>query len=613
MVFAACAAPERTAPGDRPGPIDEQPADSVVLEEDDDSPEGLALAEAERAWLDGDYLAAAGLTDSLSREWTRRPGVDARSVRRLARLLLARAEDVEAVDQFLYHPDALDESWWTEMRAAAGRMSIEELDGLSRRISRDEGARGIVWAELAWALARAGDDERAREVARAVDQDELFDADRRKLDDVLGGRVEPARARIRIGFVVPRSGGFEPVGDQLLEGARLAASRHETETGVPVELVVLDEADVVDPAGRGFAGLAPGAFREPGAAPPADSAEGVADGDREPRMREEMDRQRAPEADLAGIIGPITTEGIRMAADTRRAPGLLVLSPTASDDSALPPHLYSLWDRARRDSLEAATLANWMVSAFSAGRVGSLHPDDESGARRARVFRDVAEAGGFEWVGDAAYDPDSTTHQAEISALVEADPDFVYTIADGPRQVLQVAPQLHFYGLRGRITLVNQDWTHPEVTRRLDEPFSDYRVAAIYMERGGNPAWERFASAWDEAYRRSLPENAFGALGYDAVSLMLRAMPDPHLVRPAAVARAFTRLRDAQGATGLFSFDPDQRLLERRARVRMILRSELLEPDPDAIIEWSIEARERERERLEREAEQEARRRGEAP
>jgi ABC-type branched-subunit amino acid transport system substrate-binding protein len=618
VALAACAAPERTTPGDRPGPIDVQPADSVVLEEDDDSPEGLALAEAERAWLAGEFLAAAEQTDSLSRAWSRRPGVDDRSVRRLARLLLARAEDVEAVDQFLRHPSALDESWRAEMRTAVGRMSLDELDGLARRVTRDDGALGIVRAEQAWALARSGDDERARQVARDLDPDELHEADRRKVEDVLGGRAEPAEARVRIAVVVPRSGGFEPVGEQLLEGARLAADLYEAETGVPVELTIVDESAVVDSMGPGFAAIAPGAFHEPSAlraaaAAAAEEGDAGEDGDgADEGVEGERRETAASDPDLAGVIGPITTEGLRAAAAARRAPGLLVLSPTASDDSGLPPHAYSLWDRARRDSLESMTLANWLVSAFQSGRVGALHPDDESGRRRSRIFREIAESAGFEWAGGQAYAPDSTTYQMQIDALADADPDFVYTIVDGPRQVLQIAPQLHFYGLRGRIILVSQDWTHPVVARRLDEPFSDYRVAAVYFEREGNAEWERFASAWDEAYRRSLPENAFGALGYDAARLILRSVSEPTLVRPAAVARTVTRFSRARGATGEFSFDPEGRRLERSARVWMILRSELTEPDADAILEWSIETREQERERLEREAEEEARRRGEA-
>lgn len=656
--LTACAAPEAIGPGVPGAPTEDGDveADSaIVVDDGDDSPEGIALAEAEQAWIDGDYLAVAERTDSLSRAWTRRPDLSERPVRRLVRLLLVRAEDVEAVDQLLYHPDALDESWREAMRAAVERMSLTELDGLTRRISRDERARGIVRAEYARALALAGQEERARETARALDDAELHDADRRKVDDVLAGRIGPKEPRVRIGVVAPRSGGFEPVGDQLLEGARLAAERYETETGVPVELVVVDETAAIDSTGVYLSSFGDGVFREeaPGAdtdPEPDDGMEmddgmetdddaevdGTGDGDGDGDVVLRPGRVAgAPALDMAAVVGPVLSEGLRAATAARAAPGLVLLSPTASDDGSLAPHAYSLWDRARRDSLEATTLGNWLVSAFEPrtivvhpdsappplpaahdepARVGALHPDNDSGVRRARILRDIVESAGFTWVGAEAYQPDSTTYEAQIARLTEADPDFVYAIADHPRQVLQVAPQLHFYGLRGRIILVSQDWTHPTVLRRLGESFSDYRVAGVYFERPGNPAWEAFASAWDERYRRSLPDNAFAALGYDAVSLVLEALPDPALVRPAALARALTRLEDVQGVTGRFSFDAETGRLAREARPRMILNSELVEPDPRAILDWSIDTREQELQRLEREAAEEeaerARRRG---
>lgn len=613
-------------------------ADSaIVVEADDDSPEGAVLAAAEQAWLDGDYLAVAERTDSLSRAWTRRPDLDERPVRRLVRLLLARAEDVEAVDQLLYHPDALDESWRETMRAAVERMSLSELDGLTRRISRDERARGIVWAEQARALALAGDGETARERARDLEDADLYEPDRRKVEDVLAGRIRPNEPRVQIGVVAPRSGGFESVGDQLLEGARLAAQAYEAETGVPVELVVVDEAAAIDSTGVYLSTFGDRVFRERAPGTGADRDEG----------EDDLEIDEGPEADdtdevglrpgrvpgtpapeVAAVIGPVLSDGLRAAAEARTAPGLVLLSPTASDDASLVPHAYSLWDRARRDSLEATTLGNWLVSAFeprtivvvhpdsapplpaardAPARVAALHPDNDSGVRRARILRNLVEGAGFAWVGAEAYQPDSTTYAAQIGRLTEADPDFVYAIADRPGQVLQVAPQLHFYGLRGRITLVSHDWTHPTVLRRLDEPFSDYRVAGVYFEREGNPEWEAFASAWGEAYRRSLPGNVFAALGYDAVSLVLETLPDPGLVRPAALARALTRLDGVRGATGTFSFDPETRRLARDGWPRMILNSELAEPDPRAILDWSIETREQELQRLEREAAEEAR------
>jgi len=79
------------------------------------------------------------------------------------------------------------------------------------------------------------------------------------------------------------------------------------------------------------------------------------------------------------------------------------------------------------------------------------------------------------------------------------------------------------------------------------------------------------------------------------------------------LARSITRLRDQPAATGRFSFDPGVRRLIRATRLRMLLDSQLVDPDPEAIVEWSLEARAQEEERLRLEAEEELLRGGEEP
>jgi len=84
-------------------------------------------------------------------------------------------------------------------------------------------------------------------------------------------------------------------------------------------------------------------------------------------------------------------------------------------------------------------------------------------------------------------------------------------------------------------------------------------------------------------------------------------------IRPGVLARSITRLRDQPAATGRFSFDPGVRRLIRATRLRMLLDSQLVDPDPEAIVEWSLEARAQEEERLRLEAEEELLRGGEEP
>jgi len=552
-------------------PVITAPVDTAVSA----GPDAVSLAGAETAWVDGDQDAAIAISDSLDAAWGARPEVPADLVRRLVRLLQVRAADDRAVRQLLYHPATLDGEWRDILRALLGELSIGELSAQTDRPTLDARALGSVRAALIWALALSGDLEGARARAAELEQAELDRPDRQRIDDVLSGRVQAADGGIRLGVILPRTGGFASVGEEVLEGVQLAAARFERDAGAPVELVIIDEALESEATGFGVPRL---------------EAQGV-----------------------AGIVGPIRSEALRSAADARTRPGTLIISPTAAADSALGPHAYSIWARERRDRAVAEALATWLGSSLEPARTVALHPANESGYFRTGVFRSLVEQAGFEWIGSRAYEPDSTTFEREIEELTELDPDIVLVIADGSRQVLQLAPQLHFYGLRGRIALVNEDWTHPTVLRRLDSTFSDYRITATYFERTQNPEWSAFAADWDKAYRRSVPDNAFAALGYDAGLLLLRTIPDPGLVRAGAVARALTRARDLQIATGTFSFDPVSRRVVRSIRVRMLLDSQLVDPDPFAIVEWSLEARAQEEERVRLEAEEELRRRRESP
>jgi len=487
LTATSCAGTE--PPGGLATPVITPPADSILIS----GPEEAALAEAEVAWFEGDYDKAIALSDSLDSAWSSRPGVPGESIRRLARLLLVQAADDRAVQQLLYHPSSLNGEWRSILRSVVGRLSLAELNVQARRVTSDAKALSTVRAELVRALALSGDDQGAIQLLPELADAEMDGADRDKINDVSGGRLTVPAVGIRVGVVVPRTGGFAPVGEEILQGIQLAAARYERDVEIPVELIIVDEALESDSTGFGIPEL---------------ESQGV-----------------------TAVIGPIRSDALRAAAAARTRPGTLIISPTATEDSDLGPHAYSIWARERRDRAVAEALGNWLVSTLELTRVAAFYPANESGLRRSEVFQAIVETAGFEWVGSRAYESDSTTFEAELSELTELDPDAILIVADGPRQVLQIAPQLHFFGLRGRIALVSEDWTHPTVLRRLDPTFSDFRVAATYLERTGNPEWDEFAADWDREYRRSVPDNTFAALGYDAGLLVLQTNP-PRCVGP---------------------------------------------------------------------------------
>jgi ABC-type branched-subunit amino acid transport system substrate-binding protein len=202
------------------------------------------------------------------------------------------------------------------------------------------------------------------------------------------------------------------------------------------------------------------------------------------------------------------------------------------------------------------------------------------------------------------FDPDSTTFEEPIRALAADSPQAVLVLAENGRQVLQVAPQLVYYGLRTSVIAGGDAWSEPEVLRRLDPVFANFRVLGTLADRtrrGG--AWSVLREAWEREYREALPETVFPALGWDAARLLRAALPQDGLPRAGVVARRLRTLHDVVGATGTIDVDSVTGRPRRRAEVRMIIDGTLVAPDTAAIRE-SVERARLLEERL-REAEEE--------
>ncbi len=526
---------------------------SIAAEEPADA---AAVALAEEALSSGRHAEAAHVADSLFAVWEERPEISERTRRRLAEVYTGLAEDRRAAVLLLQLPNRLEGKTRSLLREAVRGLSDAELEELafSPRAESDERDMAVVRAELARALALAGRPDSAAAVARSVLDADPAREERQVAESVINGEIRPRLRLARIGLILPGSGRFEAVGAALLEGALLAVQEYRRESGaMEVELEVVDDSSRVDLAA--------------------------------PLIR------RLEEGGVMGVVGPLRSEALREAARARRSKGLVVISPTASDDAGLPVNSYSLWQRSRREADVAVSMAEWMTRDLGLSRFGVLYPR-LTGTAGSEAFRDAVEREGGELVGAFAYDPDSTTFEAPIATLGDLDPEAVFVLCDNPRTVLQIAPQLVYYGLRSKVIGGGVNWSDPAVVRRLDPSYADYRLVSTYLDRV-NPgtAWMRFKNMYELEYHKALPANTFSALGYDATWLILRHLPDVVFRRPGTVARGLHRLRDHEGATGYFEYDRATGSLRRRTEVMMLREHRLEAPNAEAILAWAEETR----------------------
>jgi branched-chain amino acid transport system substrate-binding protein len=547
VLAMGCSAARTRSPGAGEG-IAEYSAEAT-------EPLDLTGLEAAEDSLEAGRLAVAGLLrDSLYAEGASRPRISRDAARRLARLLMARAEDLRAAELLLRVDGEPGGRERELLRAAAGRLSLTELEGLVELADANPAALTVVRTELAHTLALAGYVAASQTLALRILDAYPNSEERSAATELLEGRIAPIGAPLRIGLILPRTGRFSAVGEEILAGALVAFDEYRERGGGP-EVVM----EVVDDSSRSE--LAPVLVRQ-------------------------LEREG-----VVGVVGPIRSGALLEAAREREEVGLVIVSPTASENPGLPYNVYTLWEKAARQRAVAQSMARWMMGELGLSRFGVLYPRGGAEEGLAAFQRSVGEAGGSV-VEARSYDPDSTTFAGPISALASVAPEAIFVLSSDPRTVLQLVPQLVYYGLRSAVVGGDATWADPLVVRRLDPTYANYRLVATYLDRvSTDTGWAQFQALYERKYRNALPDNVFSALGYDALRLLLDHLPRHPLPRPGIVARGLRRLESYSGATGQIAFDSRTGTLSRDVRMKMLFDRSLVDPDPTAILEWAEESR----------------------
>ena len=117
------------------------------------------------------------------------------------------------------------------------------------------------------------------------------------------------------------------------------------------------------------------------------------------------------------VIDSVVSAGVTMFSPSNTSPAL-----SGYDDKGL------YFRNAPADGLQGAIVANLIVEDGNASAY-ILNLNDAYGNGIAAVVADVLEASGVEVLGAVAYDPAAASFDAEVDAVVAADPDAVVLIS----------------------------------------------------------------------------------------------------------------------------------------------------------------------------------------
>ena len=344
--------------------------------------------------------------------------------------------------------------------AARAALELEDFDGADRRARR--------YAELF-----PGDGQSARPAL------EILEESRARRAHAAANR---GVRELALGVIVPQSGSrvLERYGELVVQGATLAAETFRAATERDVDLRVRDDG---------------------------------------------ADQARAAELVVAledggadGILGPLLTESLLSAAESRRDLDVPMISPTASDHPSSRQNAYTL---NAPNPIEAERLADYALTQGYA-RVAVLYPRSPAHEFLAAAFQARLDAAGRPAALVLPYAPEKTTFRDVIGQMTAARIDAVYAPAD-QRGIRQLAPQLAFLdaGESPLSILGNDVWASEEVLRLVEPQALEGVVVATSDGRTtGDAEYDAFVQRYESRYRRTL-DNPFPALAYDATTLLL--------------------------------------------------------------------------------------------
>ena len=210
------------------------------------------------------------------------------------------------------------------------------------------------------------------------------------------------------------------------------------------------------------------------------------------------------------------------------------------------------------DNVQAAAGAEYAFDKFGENAYLLIDNGVEYTTLLGAYFKNRFEELGGTIVLEDNYQDDATDFSAQITKLkaLAEQPDFYY-IAAMPYNVGPVIKQLREAGLTGPVVGGDGYDTPDLVTVAGDAAENVFFTTHALMDKdNGTDAIKKFIEAYNAEYGHD-PENAFAALGYDAVYLLVDAIKRADSTDAADIQKALLDTKDFPGITGAITFGED--------------------------------------------------------
>ncbi|UCG60493.1 MAG: penicillin-binding protein activator [Candidatus Zixiibacteriota bacterium] len=358
-----------------------------------------------------------------------------------------------------------------------------------------------------------------------------------KIDSSAISSPSKGSAGIQIAMVLPLSGELQTFGQEIYNGAVIAAETYREETGQVVRLASFDsKGDPIEAA--------------------------------------RIIGQLSNSAGTNVVIGPLTSDEAMVASAALACSSLPMIAPAATQ-AGLTRLSSSSFQLSPNIELEGIALADYAVKTLGADSAAVISSTAADHLRMTRAFTDRFERLGGKVVAIEYYrqrDKDFGIYIRDVKSVLLGQPqdstffinangdtldldvvpayiDCLFVPGDS-RQLRQLLPQIHFYNLNG-VYLGSDGWGDESVYSLGDDITKRAVFGSPFLEGRKSEQYLKLAAAYDIRFG-SRPQR-LSALGYDAVSLVLAASPGNNATRD-DILRRLREISSYEGASGVISF-----------------------------------------------------------
>ncbi|WP_033318337.1 ABC transporter substrate-binding protein [Streptomyces yerevanensis] len=343
------------------------------------------------------------------------------------------------------------------------------------------------------------------------------------LDESGGSKAgeDQSGGAVKIGLLVPLSGVYAPIGEDLRAGFQLYLDQHNGKLGQrKVDLVTADEG------------------------------EGPQTGVPAAQKLVTQDQVSA----VAGVVNSATALGLRDFFDESKKP-LLIANAGADDITGARKSEY-VWRTSFSNGDVSAALGPAVAEEVK-GKVYLIAADYAAGKEMVAGFRKTFEAAGGKVAGEK-YTPFGKTQdfQPYLSAIRKSGADAVFAFYAGAEAV-NFVKQYKQFGLAGKTSLYGTGFlTEGGALAAQGTAAVGVKTSLHYSTELDSAANKKFVDAYQKAAKK--PPTVYAVQGYDTAAVLDKALAEAGGDSGDALVKALAKVGSIDSPRGAWKFDADQ-------------------------------------------------------